>query len=54
MDGSIDITHEARAAILAAPIETLNPAQADLFASDGFWPIFERLRVEDPVPLGRR
>ena len=51
MDGSIDITHEARAAILAAPIETLNPAQADLFASDGFWPIFERLRVEDPVHL---
>jgi cytochrome P450 len=55
MDGSVDITHEAqatvRAAIMAAPIETLNPAQADLFASDGFWPIFERLRKEDPVHL---
>jgi cytochrome P450 len=51
MDGSVDITHPARAAIMAAPIETLNPAQADLFASDGFWPIFERLRREDPVHL---
>ena len=51
MDGSIDITYEARAAIMAAPVETLNPAQADLFASDGFWPIFERLRKEDPVHL---
>lgn len=51
MDGSIDISHPARAAILAAPIETLNPAQPELFASDGFWPIFERLRREDPVHL---
>ena len=51
MDGSIDITHESRAAIMAAPIETLNPAQPDLFANDGFWPIFERLRKEDPVHL---
>ncbi len=51
MDGSVDITHEARAAIMAAPIGTLNPAQPDLFVSDGFWPIFERLRREDPVHL---
>ena len=51
MDGSIDITHENRAAIMALPVDQLNPAQADLFASDGFWPIFERLRREDPVHL---
>jgi cytochrome P450 len=48
-DGSIDIRHEARARIYAEPLETLNPAQADLFAADAFWPIFERLRAEAPV-----
>ena len=55
MDGSVDITHEAqaatKAAIMALPVGQLNPAQPELFASDGFWPIFERLRREDPVHL---
>jgi cytochrome P450 len=48
-DGSVDIKAEARARVYALPIETVNPAQPDLFAQDAFWPIFERLRAEDPV-----
>jgi cytochrome P450 len=48
-DGSIDIRHEARARAWAEPLETLNPAQPDLFAADAFWPMFERLRAEAPV-----
>ena len=48
-DGSIDFRHEARAKAYAEPLETLNPAQPDLFVQDAFWPIFERLRAEAPV-----
>src|SRR5437660_8490158 len=48
-DGSVDIKAEARARIYALPIEAVDPAQPDLFAQDAFWPIFERLRAEDPV-----
>jgi cytochrome P450 len=48
-DGSVDIKAEARARIFAQPIETVDPAQPDLFAQDAMWPIFERLRAEDPV-----
>lgn len=40
---------KARAAAYAAPIETLDPAQPALFQADAMWPIFERLRREDPV-----
>jgi cytochrome P450 len=48
-DGAIDLKAEARAQIAALPIEAVDPAQPDLFAADAFWPIFERLRAEDPV-----
>jgi cytochrome P450 len=48
-DGTVDIRAEARARVFAQPIEALDPAQADLFAQDAMWPIFERLRAEDPV-----
>jgi len=48
-DGSVDLKAEARARIYAQPIEAVDPAQPDLFAQDSFWPIFERLREEDPV-----
>ena len=48
-DGSIDIKHEARARAYAEPLETLNPAQPELFTSDAMWPLFDRLRAEDPV-----
>ncbi|MBS0362175.1 MAG: cytochrome P450 [Proteobacteria bacterium] len=48
-DGMVDFKAEARAQIAALPIEAVDPAQPDLFAADAFWPIFERLRAEDPV-----
>lgn len=35
--------------IAALPIEALDPAQEALFAADTMWPIFDRLRDEDPV-----
>ncbi|HEV2364711.1 MAG TPA: cytochrome P450 [Caulobacteraceae bacterium] len=47
-DASIDLKNAAEAA-WAAPLETLNPAQRDLFQADAMWPYFERLRREDPV-----
>jgi cytochrome P450 len=48
-DGSVDVRAEARARIYAQPIETVDPAQPELFEQDAMWPIFERLRTEDPV-----
>ena len=48
-DGSIDIRHEARTQAFAEPLETFNPAQAELFRTDAIWPYFERLRAEAPV-----
>ena len=48
-DGSIDIREEARAKAWEVPLETLNPAQPELFKNDAHWPIFDRLRAEDPV-----
>jgi len=40
---------QARAQAYALPLEKLNPAQPELFQADAMWPIFERLRAEDPV-----
>ncbi|HEY9219697.1 MAG TPA: cytochrome P450 [Phenylobacterium sp.] len=48
-DGSIDIKQDMRAQVFAEPLETLDPAQPALFASDAMWAHFERLRQEDPV-----
>ncbi|MEJ0064016.1 MAG: hypothetical protein WDM85_00240 [Caulobacteraceae bacterium] len=48
-DGSVDLKHEARASAYATPLESLNPAQPELFKHDAFWPVFERLRAEAPV-----
>ena len=48
-DGSVDLKREARAAVYALPLESLNPAQPALFRDDAMWPYFERLRKEDPV-----
>ncbi len=48
-DGSVDLKHEARSRVYATPIEDLNPAQPDLFATDAMWPLFDRLREEAPV-----
>ncbi|OXE36555.1 MAG: cytochrome P450 [Phenylobacterium zucineum] len=37
------------AEIAATPLDQLNPARVDRFANDTIWPVFERLRREDPV-----
>jgi cytochrome P450 len=48
-DGVADLRAQTRETIAALPVEALNPAQPDLFAADAMWPIFQRLRDEDPV-----
>src|SRR5437879_1317782 len=48
-DGSIEFKEAAAAEAWTTPIDALNPAQADLFAADAMWPLFERLRKEAPV-----
>jgi len=48
-DGSLDFKQAAAAEAASLPLEALNPAQADLFANDAMWPIFDRLRKEAPV-----
>jgi len=40
---------ETAADIAAMPLERLNPARVDRFYNDTIWPVFERLRREDPV-----
>jgi cytochrome P450 len=47
-DGTIDLK-SMRDAVYQAPLESLDPAQPALFQNDTMWPIFERLRREDPV-----
>src|ERR1700760_2663943 len=48
-DGNLTNLAEARDAIYATPLDQLNPAQPALFQADTMWPIFDRLRAEDPV-----
>ncbi|HEV2649770.1 MAG TPA: hypothetical protein VGU69_00810, partial [Rhizomicrobium sp.] len=43
------VERRARGSAAAMTADDLNPAQPDLFRNDSFWPIFERLRAEDPV-----
>ncbi len=40
---------DARDAIWKAPLEGLNPADAERFRDNTFWAVFDRLRKEDPV-----
>lgn len=40
---------EAAAEIAATPLEKLNPAKIERFYNDTIWPVFARLRKEDPV-----
>ena len=35
--------------VRATPLAELNPARFDRFQADTVWPLFERLRAEDPV-----
>ncbi len=46
---NIPVKPEAVAEAYNTPLEQLNPARADRFQADTFWPVFERLRREDPV-----
>ena len=48
-DGNLANLTQAREEAYATPLEALNPAQPELFQADAMWPIFERLRAEDPV-----
>ena len=45
----IDAPEAAVAEAYAAPLEKLNPANADRFQTGAIWPVFKRLRAEDPV-----
>ena len=40
---------QAQADALTTPLDQLNPARADRFQNGTMWPVFERLRREDPV-----
>ncbi|HVI33270.1 cytochrome P450 [Phenylobacterium sp.] len=48
-DGNLLSLQAARDEVYSAPLESLDPAQPALFAADAHWPMFERLRAEDPV-----
>src|SRR4051812_6464845 len=48
-DGNLANLAQAREETYALPLEQLNPAQPARFQADTMWPIFERLRAEDPV-----
>jgi cytochrome P450 len=48
-DGNFDKRAADRAQAWATPLDQLNPGLPDRFAADSFWPVFERLRQEDPV-----
>ena len=46
---TIAVKIESAEAVDRMPLEQLNPALAQRFQDDTFWPVFERLRREDPV-----
>ncbi|MBS0411598.1 MAG: cytochrome P450, partial [Proteobacteria bacterium] len=47
---NIAVKVEAAAEDIAAlPLEALNPGKTERFQDDTIWPVFERLRREDPV-----
>jgi len=48
-DGNLLSLQAARDEVYSTPLESLDPAQPALFAADAHWPMFERLRAEDPV-----
>ncbi len=48
-DGHLTALSAFRDEVYATPLEQLDPAVGELFQADTMWPIFERLRAEDPV-----
>jgi cytochrome P450 len=49
MADGFDKLAAARAQAWSTPLEQLNPGDPARFRDDSFWPVFERLRQEDPV-----
>lgn len=47
----IDVSDEARALAYSTPLAEMNPAKPERFRDDHIWPMFDRLRAEDPVHL---
>ena len=45
----VEAAEAAAAEAYALPLEELNPGNADRFQTGAIWPVFERLRAEDPV-----
>src|SRR5205085_5979491 len=48
-DASIDLKRAPRDAAYSTPLDQLNPVDPQRFRDDTMWPVFERLRKEDPV-----
>jgi cytochrome P450 len=48
-DGAAELMTSGATDVWSMPLETLDPAQPQLFQDNAFWPYFERLRAEDPV-----
>ena len=45
----VDAAEAAIADAYGLPLSELNPAKVERFRQDTLWPVFERLRAEDPV-----
>src|SRR4051794_37566635 len=45
----VDAAEAAVAEAYSTPLAELNPGRAQRFQDDAIWPVFERLRREDPV-----
>jgi cytochrome P450 len=48
-DALAELRASVRTQTSVAALESIDPARPDLFAADAMWPIFDRLREEDPV-----
>jgi len=53
MNAMTDLTDALRRRIAQAPLEDLDPSDADLFETDTVGLVFDRLRREDPVHRSR-
>ena len=49
MNIAVKVEADPKAEAYAVPLATINPARTDRFQADTHWPVFERLRREDPV-----
>ncbi len=48
-DGNFEALNAAREAVYATPLKDLDPSVGERFQDNTIWPVFERLRREDPV-----